>query len=45
MTTPQNELCNTVIDNPNNLQRVDLVNYLMNYVPTDTILFQSMVCY
>ncbi|CAO1397472.1 unnamed protein product [Diamesa tonsa] len=34
-------LANTVIDNPNNLTKDDIVNYLMNYAETDTILFHD----
>ncbi|XP_001356090.2 ATP synthase mitochondrial F1 complex assembly factor 2 [Drosophila pseudoobscura] len=33
-------LCFTAIDNPNNLNKLDMVNYLLNYMPTDTVLFQ-----
>ncbi|XP_055680690.1 ATP synthase mitochondrial F1 complex assembly factor 2 [Lutzomyia longipalpis] len=33
-------LCNTAIDNPNRLTKVDLTNYIVNYLPTDTVLFQ-----
>lgn len=33
-------LCFTAIDNPNNHTKIDMVNYLLNYIPTDTILFQ-----
>ncbi|KAM7354097.1 ATP synthase mitochondrial F1 complex assembly factor 2 homolog l(2)k14505 [Cochliomyia hominivorax] len=33
-------LCFTAIDNPNNHSKIDMVNYLLNYIPTDTILFQ-----
>lgn len=36
-------LSSTVIDNPNNLQKADIVNYLVNYASTDAILFQSNV--
>uniref|UniRef100_A0A1B0CJK9 Atp synthase mitochondrial f1 complex assembly factor 2 n=2 Tax=Lutzomyia longipalpis TaxID=7200 RepID=A0A1B0CJK9_LUTLO len=28
------------IDNPNRLTKVDLTNYIVNYLPTDTVLFQ-----
>ncbi|XP_062545746.1 ATP synthase mitochondrial F1 complex assembly factor 2 [Armigeres subalbatus] len=35
-------LSSTVIDNPNNLQKPDIVNYLVNYASTDAILFQSI---
>ncbi|KAF2894008.1 hypothetical protein ILUMI_12161 [Ignelater luminosus] len=34
-------LCNTAIDNPNNLTKYDMVQYIVNYLDTDTILFQS----
>nr|XP_022914459.1 ATP synthase mitochondrial F1 complex assembly factor 2 [Onthophagus taurus] len=34
-------LCNTAIDNPNNLNKFDMVQYLVNYLDTDTILFQA----
>ncbi|KAJ3632471.1 hypothetical protein MTP99_009480 [Tenebrio molitor] len=34
-------LCNTVIDNPNNLTKYDMVNYIINYLDTDTVLFQA----
>ncbi|XP_017779376.1 PREDICTED: ATP synthase mitochondrial F1 complex assembly factor 2 [Nicrophorus vespilloides] len=34
-------LCNTVIDNPNNLNKFDIVQYMLNYIDTDCILFQS----
>ncbi|XP_034100456.1 ATP synthase mitochondrial F1 complex assembly factor 2 [Drosophila albomicans] len=34
-------LCFTVLDNPNNLTKLDIVNYLLNFVPTDTVLFQN----
>ncbi|KAF5281573.1 hypothetical protein FQA39_LY05108 [Lamprigera yunnana] len=34
-------LCNSVIDNPNNLTKYDMVQYIINYLDTDTILFQS----
>ncbi|XP_059618353.1 ATP synthase mitochondrial F1 complex assembly factor 2 [Phlebotomus argentipes] len=34
-------LCNTVLDNPNRLTKLDMVNYIVNYLPTDTVLFQS----
>ncbi|KAH8314059.1 hypothetical protein KR067_004750 [Drosophila pandora] len=33
-------LCFTAIDNPNNLNKLDMVNYLLNFIPTDTVLFQ-----
>ncbi|XP_055596411.1 ATP synthase mitochondrial F1 complex assembly factor 2 [Uranotaenia lowii] len=34
-------LSSTVIDNPNNLKKPDLVNYLVNYINTDAVLYQS----
>ncbi|GAB0091612.1 ATP synthase mitochondrial F1 complex assembly factor 2 [Sergentomyia squamirostris] len=34
-------LLNTAQDNPNGLTKIDLTNYLVNYLPTDTVLFQS----
>ncbi|GLV41590.1 lethal (2) k14505 [Carabus blaptoides fortunei] len=34
-------LCSTVIDNPNRLNKLDMVQYLVNYLDTDTVLFQS----
>ncbi|KAG5683267.1 hypothetical protein PVAND_012557 [Polypedilum vanderplanki] len=34
-------LCNTAIDNPNHLTKDDIINYLLNYIETDTILFHS----
>lgn len=34
-------IVNTSLDNPNNLSKLDLVNYMLNYLPTDTVLFQS----
>lgn len=33
-------LCFTAIDNPNRLTKTDIVNYLLNFVATDTVLFQ-----
>ncbi|XP_037822197.1 ATP synthase mitochondrial F1 complex assembly factor 2 [Lucilia sericata] len=33
-------LCFTAIDNPNNHSKIDMVNYLLNYIPTDTVLYQ-----
>ncbi|XP_066159115.1 ATP synthase mitochondrial F1 complex assembly factor 2 [Euwallacea fornicatus] len=33
-------LCNTILDNPNNLTKLDIVNYIVNYLDTDTVLFQ-----
>ncbi|CAG9858523.1 unnamed protein product [Phyllotreta striolata] len=34
-------LCNTALDNPNNLTKYDIVNYISNCLDTDTILFQA----
>lgn len=34
-------LVNTYLDNPNNLSKLDLVNYMVDYLPTDTVLYQS----
>ncbi|GJQ70570.1 hypothetical protein Trydic_g22969 [Trypoxylus dichotomus] len=34
-------LCNTAIDNPNNLKKYDMVQYIVNNLDTDTVLFQS----
>ncbi|XP_030753561.1 ATP synthase mitochondrial F1 complex assembly factor 2 [Sitophilus oryzae] len=34
-------LCNTIIDNPNNFGKLDIVNYIVNYLDTDTVLFQA----
>ncbi|XP_030377682.1 ATP synthase mitochondrial F1 complex assembly factor 2 [Scaptodrosophila lebanonensis] len=33
-------ICFTAIDNPNNFTKIDMVNYLLNYIATDTVLFQ-----
>ncbi|XP_017048993.1 ATP synthase mitochondrial F1 complex assembly factor 2 [Drosophila ficusphila] len=33
-------LCFTAIDNPNHLSKLDMVNYLLNFIGTDTVLFQ-----
>ncbi|XP_044315582.1 ATP synthase mitochondrial F1 complex assembly factor 2 [Drosophila rhopaloa] len=33
-------LCFTAIDNPNHLSKLDMVNYLLNFMATDTVLFQ-----
>lgn len=38
-------LCFTSVDNPNNLTKPDMVNYLLNFLPTDTVLFQTQVSY
>ncbi|KAG7208525.1 hypothetical protein KM043_014744 [Ampulex compressa] len=34
-------LCNTVIDNPHNHSKIDMVNHIVNCLESDTILFQS----
>ncbi|XP_069677108.1 ATP synthase mitochondrial F1 complex assembly factor 2 [Periplaneta americana] len=34
-------LCSTAIDNPNRLTKLDLVQHILSYLDTDTILFQS----
>ncbi|KAK0179813.1 hypothetical protein PV327_005529 [Microctonus hyperodae] len=34
-------LCSTLLDNPQHLNRLDIVNYIANYLETDTVLFQS----
>ncbi|XP_014207023.1 ATP synthase mitochondrial F1 complex assembly factor 2 [Copidosoma floridanum] len=34
-------LCSTVIDNPNKLTKEDISKYIVNYLETDTLLFQS----
>ncbi|KAJ8920766.1 hypothetical protein NQ315_004906 [Exocentrus adspersus] len=34
-------LCNTALDNPNNLTKYDIVNYIVNCLDTDTVLFQA----
>lgn len=36
-------LCNTALDNPNKVTKQDVVNYMLNYLPTDTILYHSSV--
>ncbi|XP_053959959.1 ATP synthase mitochondrial F1 complex assembly factor 2 [Anastrepha ludens] len=33
-------LCFTAIDNPNRHTKTDMVNYVLNYIATDTVLFQ-----
>lgn len=38
-------LCFTAIDNPNRLTKPDMVNYLLNFIATDTVLFQYDVSY
>ena len=39
----QNSLCNTVLDNPHNNTKEDIVKSIIQYLETDTILFQSSV--
>lgn len=39
----QTSLCSTAIDNPNHLTKEDIVNHILNFLPTDTILFQLKV--
>ncbi|XP_056638456.1 ATP synthase mitochondrial F1 complex assembly factor 2 [Diorhabda carinulata] len=34
-------LCNSALDNPNNLTKYDVISYIVNYLDTDTILYQS----
>ncbi|XP_066593391.1 ATP synthase mitochondrial F1 complex assembly factor 2 isoform X2 [Prorops nasuta] len=34
-------LCNSVLDNPNNHSKTDMVNYIVHCLETDTTLFQS----
>lgn len=34
-------LSNTVIDNPNHLKKEDIINFILTYAETDTILFHS----
>lgn len=34
-------LSNTVIDNPNHLKKEDIINFLLSYAETDTILFHN----
>ncbi|XP_034952118.1 ATP synthase mitochondrial F1 complex assembly factor 2 [Chelonus insularis] len=34
-------LCSTFLDNPQHLNKIDIVNYIINCLETDTILFQS----
>lgn len=34
-------LCSTVIDNPNNITKYDLVQSIVSFLDTDTVLFQS----
>ncbi|XP_015438665.1 PREDICTED: ATP synthase mitochondrial F1 complex assembly factor 2 [Dufourea novaeangliae] len=37
-------LCNTVIDNPHNHKKLDMVNYIVNCLEMDTLLFHSNEC-
>lgn len=37
--SPQTALCNTACDNPHRLTKQDSVAYLLQFLPTDTILF------
>lgn len=39
----QTALCSTVLDNPNKLSKIDITEYFINYLTTDTLLFQSHV--
>lgn len=39
----QTALCSTAIDNPNNVTKFDVVQHIMSYLDTDTVLFQSSV--
>lgn len=39
----QTALCNTALDNPGKLTKHDIVLYLLDYIPTDTLLFHSDV--
>lgn len=43
----QTTLCNTALDNPNKITKTDVANYLLTYLPTDSILYHSSVsiCY
>nr|CAD7571853.1 unnamed protein product [Timema californicum] len=34
-------LCSTAIDNPNHLNKFDLVNHILSFLDTDTVLFHS----
>jgi len=34
-------LSNTAIDNPNHLKKPDIINFLLHYAETDTVLFQN----
>ncbi|KMR04864.1 atp synthase mitochondrial f1 complex assembly factor 2-like protein [Lasius niger] len=39
--TSNTSLCNTVLDNPHNYTKIDLVNHIVNCLEMDTILFHS----
>lgn len=39
----QTGLCNTVLDNPNKLTKEDIVQKIIKYLETDTILYTSGV--
>lgn len=39
----QTALCNTALDNPGKITSHDIANYLLEYYPTDTLLFHSDV--
>jgi hypothetical protein len=41
----QTALCSTAIDNPNKLTKFDLVQHIVSYLDTDTVLFQSGVSF
>lgn len=34
-------LANTALDNPNHLKKLDIINYLLSYAETDTVLFHN----
>ncbi|XP_055853297.1 ATP synthase mitochondrial F1 complex assembly factor 2-like [Episyrphus balteatus] len=36
-------LCFTSMDNPNHLSKPEMVNYMLNFLPTDTVLYQTEV--
>lgn len=40
----QTQLANTAQDNPNQLNKLDAINYLVQYIETDTVLYHSGVC-
>lgn len=39
----QTALCSTALDNPRKLSSYDIVTYILEYYPTDTLLFFSEV--